>query len=99
VATLLDLSSVFGVPANVKEVKLRVAARDSAALGTAGLYFNVGPSSTYSYAVATYPIGSDVLMSNTGVCPCNADGDIYYRVSASGVGTLDAWVEIWGYQL
>jgi len=31
--------------------------------------------------------------------PCNADGDIYYQISASGASTFDVWIQIWGYYI
>ena len=97
--TKLDMSAVFtGYPdMAVKAVLLRVAARDDAAIGTAGLYFSVGPSATYYYALQANPPGADVLASNTGICPCDANGDIYYKINASGSGTMDCWLEVWGY--
>ena len=97
--TKLDMSAVFtGYPnMAVKAVLLRVAARDSASIGTPGLYFSVGPSATYYYALQANPPGADVLSSNTGICPCDANGDIYYKISASGSGTCDCWLEVWGY--
>ena len=97
--TKLDMSAVFtGYPnMAVKAVLLRVAARDSASIGTPGLYFCVGPSATYYYALQANPPGADVLSSNTGICPCDANGDIYYKIKASGSGTCDCWLEVWGY--
>lgn len=97
--TKLDMSAVFtGYPnMAVKAVLLRVAARDSASIGTPGLYFSVGPSATYYYALQANPPGADVLSSNTGICPCDANGDIYYKIEASGSGTMDCWLEVWGY--
>ena len=97
--TKLDMSAVFtGYPnMAVKAVLLRVAARDSASIGTPGLYFSVGPSATYYYALQANPPGADVLASNTGICPCDANGDIYYKINASGSGTCDCWLEVWGY--
>jgi len=97
--TKLDMSAVFtGYPnMAVKAVLLRVAARDSASIGTPGLYFSVGPSATYYYALQANPPGADVLSSNTGICPCDANGDIYYKINASGSGTCDCWLEVWGY--
>ena len=97
--TKLDMSAVFtGYPTTpVKAVLLRIAARDSASIGTDGLYFSVGPSATYYYALQANPPGADVLSSNTGICPCDANGDIYCKISASGSGTCDCWLEVWGY--
>ena len=97
--TKLDMSAVFTgyPPTPVKAVLLRIAARDDASIGTAGLYFSVGPSATYYYALQANPPGADVLASNTGICPCDANGDIYYKINASGSGTCDCWLEVWGY--
>lgn len=98
-ATKIDMSAVFtGYPTTaIKAVLVRIAARDSAALGTTGLYFGVGPSATYYYAAQANPPGGDVLSSNTAWVPCDANGDIYYKVNASGSGTCDCWLEVWGY--
>ena len=96
-ATLLDLSSVFGVPAGVKQVLVRLACRDSAAVGTVSLNANVGPSATYFYQVSSIAHGGDLVTSQTAPCNCDANGDIYYRIAASGAGTMDVWLEIWGY--
>jgi len=97
--TKLDMSAVFtGYPdMAVKAVLLRIAARDDAAIGTAGLYFEVGPSATYYYALNANPPGADVISSDTGICPCDANGDIYYKINASGSGTCDCWLEVLGY--
>ena len=98
-ATKIDMSSVFsGYPTDkVKAVLVRLACRDSATLGTTGLNINVGPSKTYYYNVSTIAIGGDVVSSQTAWCSCDANGDIYFRVVASGTKTLDAWLEVWGY--
>ena len=97
--TKLDMSAVFtGYPdMAVKAVLLRIIARDSAPIGTPGLYFRVGPSETYYYALQANPPGADVFSSNTGICPCDANGDIYYKINASGDGTCDCWLDVWGY--
>jgi len=98
-ATKIDMSSVFsGYPTDkVKAVMVRLACRDSAALGTTGLSIGVGPSATYYYNVSTVAIGGDVVSSQTAWCSCDANGDIYFRVVASGTKTLDAWLEVWAY--
>jgi len=31
------------------------------------------------------------------IIPCDANGDIYYQITASGAGTMDVFVQIWGY--
>jgi len=98
-ATKIDMSSVFsGYPTDaVKAVMVRLACRDSAKLGTTGLSIGVGPSATYYYNVSTIAIGGDVISSQTAWCACDAAGDIYFQVAASGTNTLDAWLEVWGY--
>ena len=98
-ATLLDLSAVFGVPAGVKAVLVRLQTRDSAAWGTADLYTSVGPSATVFYEVTCRCFGGDVWNNALGICACDANGDIYYRILASGAGTMDVYIQILGYWL
>lgn len=98
-ATVLDLSAVFGVPAGVKAVLARVECRDSAAWGTTGNYVSVGPSLLGYYSLAVHSHGGSVKNSGTGVVPCDANGDIYYRIVASVGHPMEVWIEIWGYWL
>lgn len=97
--TLIDTSAVFDAPAGIKAAAVRLTTRDSAVFGTGGLYLSVGPSSSYCYAVSCYPFGGDVHNTAAGIVPCDANGDFYYKIVASGSLTLDAWIEIWGYWL
>lgn len=99
--TLIDLSSVFSIPAGVKAILVRLVARDS---GSSSGYnsFALSPNNTdNSVAIQAYLQGvpNDVMKVVNGICPCNVDGDVYYQITASGTGTLDAWIEIWGYWL
>ena len=99
--TLIDLSEVFGVPARAKGILVRLAARDS---GSSAGYCQLGlsPNSTAgSVAVQAYLHGvpNDVYVSVNGIVPCDGNGDVYYQIAASGTGTLDAIIEIWGYWL
>ena len=99
--TKIDLSVVFGVPAGVKGIFVRLVARDS---GSSAGYcqFSLSPNATAgSVVVQAYLWGvpNDVYVSVNGVVPCDANGDIYYQIVASGTGTLDAFIEIWGYWL
>ena len=99
--TLIDLSAVFGVPAGVKAVAVRMIARDSGS-SAATCFFGISPNNTanrVSVEVYRDKVTNDALASQEGVCPCNADGDIFYQVAASGTGTLDAWLEIVGYYI
>jgi len=99
--TLIDLSEVFGVPARAKGILVRLAARDSGS--SAGYcHFSLSPNAIdKSVAVQAYLHGvpNDVYVSVNGVVPCDANGDVYYQIAASGTGTLDAIIEIWGYWL
>lgn len=101
--TLIDLSAVFGVPAGVKAVKVNLIARDSAsAAATVTCFFGVSPNDTnLSMAVCARAAGktNDALTGASDWCPCDANGDVYYQINASGASTLDAWIEIWGWIL
>jgi hypothetical protein len=96
--TKIDTSAVFSAPAGIKAAMVRLIARDSATWGTAGLYVDVGPDgSAGSFSVR--PAGGDVFAETVGVCPCDANGDFYYRINASGSNTLDLYIQIMGYYI
>ena len=100
--TLIDLSAVFGAPAGIKAIAVRLQARDSASSNTSNVMLVVSPNNTVlSFAVGAFPRGlpNDYGSTGSGICPCDANGDIYYQINASGAGTLDATIEIWGYWL
>ena len=99
--TKIDLSTVFGVPANVKAILVRLVARDS---GSSAGYCQLAlsPNSTAgSVAIQAYlqGVANDVYVTANGVVPCDSGGDVYYQITASGTGTLDAVIEIWGWWL
>ena len=99
--TLIDLSVVFGVPAGVKAILVRLTARDS---GSSSGYcqFALSPNNTAdSVAVQAYlqGVANDIYITENGIVPCDANGDVYYQIAASGTGTLDAFIEIWGWWL
>lgn len=99
--TKIDLSAVFGVPAGVKAVMVRMAARDSGS-STGYCQLGLSPNSTAgSVAVQAHlqGVANDVYVYVNGIVPCDGNGDVYYQVFASGTGTLDAIIEIWGYWL
>ena len=100
--TLIDLSSVFGVPAGVRAVLVQLLAKDSGSAASTSIFFGVSPND----ADASNPImavgrglPNDTMVYANGICPCDANGDIYYQVVASGSGTMDCWIRIWGYWL
>lgn len=96
--TLIDLSAVFGVPAGVKAILATIGCNDSAAWGTADLYVALNPSNSATQRVLrVHTFGGDILNGGTGVVPCDSNGDVYYSISASGAGTMDIIIRIWGY--
>ena len=99
--TLIDLSAVFGVPAGVKAILVRMAARDSASYANSGLYISLSPTNAAGGAAILRPAGivNDVYTDGMFIVPCDANGDVYYQIVASGTGTLDATIQIWGYFL
>jgi len=99
--TKIDLSAVFGVPAGAKGILVRLVARDSGS-STGNCQFSLSPNAIGdNVAIQAYLQGipNDVYVSVNGVVPCDANGDVYYLIVASGTGTLDAFIEIWGYWL
>jgi len=100
--TKIDLSSVFSVPADVKAVLVQLIARDSGSAASTTIFFGISPNDTdASNPVMAVGRGlpNDTLVYVSGVCPCDANGDIYYQIVASGSGTMDCWIRIWGYWL
>ena len=98
--TLIDLSAVFGVPAGVKAVSVKVALRDSGSAAASCIFQLSGVSSgtNYSLTAQASPI-ADRFAYYSGIVPCDANGDVYYQINASGSATMDVYLEIWGYWL
>ena len=96
--TLIDLSAAFGVPAGVQAVDVHVRCRDSASAGT-NVWMVLGPTNSAGLGRGCSPYGrtNNADEHNDLTVPCDANGDIYYQVSASGASTFDIWIEIWGY--
>lgn len=99
--TLIDLSAVFGVPAGVKAVLVELRARDSGS-ASANCSIGLSPNDTHNQWALTckpYDRPNDTTEIVSGIVPCDANGDIYYQTIATGSGTLDASILIWGYFL
>ena len=99
--TKIDLSSAFGVPDGVKAILVRITARDSGS-SSGACQFALSPNNTAdSVAAQAYlqGVANDVYVSENGIVPCDVNGDVYYQIVASGTGTLDAFIEIWGWWL
>ncbi len=98
--TLIDLSAVFGVPAGVKAVLVECAVRDSASSGVTsfqGVILGPTNSANLGRDFACNAMPNDSFARAQGIIPCDANGDVYYQTAASGSGTLDVSLEIWGY--
>lgn len=98
--TLIDLSAVFGVPANVKAVLVYVRVRDSSS-SNGDRWLLLSPNNTAGSGIefSTERITNDVWVSKQATIPCDNNGDVYFQCAASGAGTLDVVLEIWGYYL
>lgn len=95
--TLIDLSSVFGVPPGVRAVMLAVDIRDSGSAANA-TYIIFAPNDTANIGIGGNPPAvNDRWGSFTAIVPCDANGDIYYEIEASGATTFDVVVRVWGY--
>lgn len=99
VKVLIDLSTVFGAPAGIKAILVRVLARDSASSTVFGKGIMLSPNDVNADGPMQCRTDGpdDLWVEETAVIPCNADGDVYYRTWASGVDTLDVFIQIWGY--
>lgn len=104
--TLIDVSATFTnaagefVPDGAKMILARLIARDSGSAAGISYYFGLAPNDTAaSLAGAVRPAGvaNDTPAEQTIPIPCDINGDVYYQISASGAGTMDCWLEIWGY--
>lgn len=97
--TKIDLSAVFGVPADVKAVLVKVQARDSGS-ASSNAYFALSPNDivdSVSYQLWIEGVPNDERRAETAPVPCDENGDIYYQNAATGTGTMDVWITIWGY--
>lgn len=95
--TLIDLSAVFGAPGGIRAVLVYVSLKDSGSNGT-DCYLILAPNDTAGQGLVVSPMTVNDRDGRYGlVVPCNADGDVYYQCVASGSGTLDVVLEVWGY--
>lgn len=97
--TKIDLSVVFGAPAGIKAVLLRLSIRDSGSVDGAA-WFMVSPNDgAYDTAgsVGIQGVPNDIWRDLSVTCPCDANGDIYYQCGSTGTSTLDVYMQIWGY--
>jgi len=98
--TKIDLSSVFSVPAGVKAVLVTTAIRDSgSAAGNCTFTLSPNDGSLNGPKIGCSGLANDAFAYSTFIVPCDSNGDIYYQIVASGSGTMDVYLQIWGYWL
>lgn len=100
--TLIDLSAVFGVPAGVKAVDIRIQVWDSGSAAASSNWFGVSPNSTAGSLMVVgrcQTLANDTRGEGRGSCACDANGDIYYQCAATGAGTMKTDLQIWGYMI
>lgn len=95
--TTIDMSAVFGVPAGIKAVLVRCIARDSGSLTSTDNYIWLGIGGIAYVAVKPQSFPNDMYVEQTSIVPCDANGDIQYVIHATGVDTMDVYLQILGY--
>jgi hypothetical protein len=98
--TGIDLSVLFsGVPAGIKAIVFRGYVNDSGSAAT-DTYLILSPNNTAGAGIALspYPVNDRRFRFYVEV-PCDAAGDLYFQVLASGAATFDIYLEVWGYYL
>lgn len=95
--TKIDLSAVFSIPDYVKAVYVRALIQDSGA-SSADCSLLLAPIDTSAVGVGVRCLPADDRYNEASlIVPCDSNGDIYYQISASGSGTMDVHLQIWGY--
>ena len=98
--TLIDLSAVFGAPAGVKAILVYTGVRDSGS-SASDCRLVLSPNDTDGIGLQTGAAGqtNDMWSRDVLIVPCDANGDIYYQIVATGASTMDVYIQIWGYYL
>ena len=98
--TKIDLSAVFGVPAGVKAVYVRLASLDTGSYASTTTKVRLSPnniSGSGSLFSSSAGRANGRYEEAAGIVPCDENGDIYYQITASGTNTTGIILEIWGY--
>ena len=100
VNTVIDNASwSTTIPATAKALLIRLECADSGSAATADLYvalYGSAAAATPNLAVRPSGKANDDKQTGSGVLPCT-DGDIWYRVNASGATTMDIWLWCYGW--
>lgn len=89
---IVDLSTVFGVPAGVKAVLMSIQTKSD----TVNDYIRFGPDSGNNFTLVCRTQVAGQIMHASGIVPCDANGDVYCY-PAGPVENVQVW--IWGYWL
>lgn len=97
--TLIDLSTVFGAPAGIKAIIAEYSIKDSGSSnGSCRLVLSPNNSNMVGVHLMGSPTNNHYVTSNA-IIPCDANGDIYYQIVASGTNTMTVYIQILGYWL
>ena len=89
---IVDLSTVFSVPAGVKAVLISIQTQADAVND----YIRFGPNSGNNFTLTCRTAVAGQIAHASGIVPCDANGDIYCYPS----GTIEnVYVWVWGYFL
>lgn len=94
----MDLSTIFTAPGYIKAVLLQVTHMDSGANSADCLiqFFNNGTGNAQGPSLRCMP-ATDRWFGGQLVVTCDANGDIYRRIYASGTNTYEIFLSILGY--
>jgi hypothetical protein len=97
--TLLDLSNIFGTPANIKAVLLHIIISDTASSADWGCRIILSPNSVNDSGLSAGcgGITNSSFSYEALVVPCDANGNIYYQIYATGALSMLVYLQIWGY--
>lgn len=98
--TLIDLHSVFGTPVGIRAVMVYVSLRDtSSASGDYYLVLSPNDVANSGNIITADRSGNNYNTRRFDIVSCNANGNIYYQVKASGANTMTIIIQVWGYLL
>ena len=92
----IEADSLGKIPKGAKAVMTELKARDSGSAGTdCWVALGVGEKTMLRLT----GLANDSIHHESGMTPCDSNGDFTYRTDASGSSTLDAWALYHGVQL
>ena len=87
------------IPSDARGLLIRIQAADSGSAGNTNINFRLYATAGAGLAAARVDLDgvpNDSLVNQTVLIPCT-DGDVWYRCTASGAGTMDVWLRVFGY--